>query len=166
MTAQPGVSQPVFNISVTHVGLCPTGLESVHRRGREVQLNFATTRVVLLALNTVAGPAGNGPVQDFHDWPVWHAPGVPDPIHQWKAIFSIEARAFEGLYCAAADQGEPTIIRNEVPGQVTDAMWQMLQASHSVVLCAGLAEDPTAAEIASAAEQGKLRAVLAEAMFH
>ncbi|MEV0743439.1 hypothetical protein AB0I51_47735 [Streptomyces sp. NPDC050549] len=91
---------------------------------------------------------------------------VPQPSHEWTAIFSIKARALEGLYGAAPAGGQPTIIRSSAPTSAPDAMWRMLQAQKCVVLCTGLAGDPTAAEIGAAAAGGKLHAVLARALFH
>ncbi|MFE9059883.1 hypothetical protein [Streptomyces mutabilis] len=82
------------------------------------------------------------------------------------AIFGTQSRAFEGMHGAAPAGGQPTIIRNSDHIRVTDAMWQMLQEQECVVLCTGLAGDPTAAEIGSAAADGKLQVVLARALFH
>ncbi|MFH9008912.1 hypothetical protein ACH4E5_37445 [Streptomyces afghaniensis] len=157
---------PALNFSVTHVGLQTSGIENVRQEGRQVETTLATTRTVLLALNAANGMREAGQMKDFFAWPTWQAPGVPKPSHEWTAIFGTQTRAFEGLHGAAPAGGQPTIIRNSDHIPVTDAMWQMLQTQECVVLCTGLAGDPTAAEFGAAAAGGKLQAVLAQALFH
>ncbi|MEU9330863.1 hypothetical protein AB0D91_45235 [Streptomyces canus] len=171
MTAQPSTTRkaaqlPALNFSVTHIGLQTSGIDNVHQEGRQVEINFAAARTVLIALNAAGGVPEARQVKDFFAWPAWQAPGVPQPSHEWTAIFNTETRVFEGLHGAASEAGQPTIIRTSAPTPVTDAMWQMLQAQECVVLCTGLAGDPTAAEIGVAAAGGKLQAVLAQALFH
>jgi hypothetical protein len=137
---------------------------SAHQSGREVKIDFGATRVVLIALNALPGTDGLQQVQDF-GWPVWNPPTPPGPNHQWKAVFSAQARAFEGLYCSTPQGQPPQVVKvGEHLVSVTDAMWQMLHASQSVVLCAGLTGDPTAGELSAAASQGMLRAVLVQAL--
>ncbi|MEV8047667.1 hypothetical protein AB0P02_28075 [Streptomyces griseoluteus] len=170
MTAQLGTPQeallPALNFSVTHVGLQTRKIESARQEGRQVETSFAITRTVLLALNAVGGMPEARQLKDFFAWPTWQAPGIPKPSHKWTAIFGTQTRAFEGMHGAAPAGGQPTIIRNSDHIRVTDAMWQMLQAQECVVLCTGLAGDPTAAEFGAAAVGGKLQAVLARALFH
>lgn len=170
MTAQLGTPRgallPALNFSVTHVGLQTAQIESARREGRQVETTLATTRIVLLALNAVGGMREARQMKDFFNWPTWQAPGTPKPSHEWTAIFGAETRAFEGLHGAAPAGGQPTIIRNSDHIRVTDAMWQMLQTQECVVLCTGLAGDPTATEFGAAAAGGKLQAVLARALFH
>ncbi|MEU0073844.1 hypothetical protein ABZ027_30495 [Streptomyces sp. NPDC006332] len=168
MTAQLGTPReaPALNISVTHVGLRTPEIESVRQKGRKVETTFATTRTVLLALNAVGGMPEARQLKDFFAWPTWQAPGIPEPSHEWAAIFGTQTRAFEGLHGDAPAGGQPTIIRNSDHIRVTDAMWQMLQTQECVVLCTGLAGDPTAAQFGAAAANGKLQAVLARALFH
>lgn len=171
MTAQQNPTQkpselPALTFSVTHIGLRTSKIESVRQEGRKVETTFATTRTVLLAMTAADGMPEARQMKDFFAWPTWQAPGIPEPSHEWTAIFGTQTRAFEGLHGAAAAGGQPTIIRTNDHIRVTDAMWQMLQAQECAVLCTGLAGDPTAAEIGAAAAGGKLQAVLARALFH
>lgn len=171
MTAQPATSRkaaqpPAPHFSVTHVGLRTSQIGSVRQEGRRAEINFAAPRAVLLALNAIGGVSEVRQLKHFFAWPLWQAPEIPTATHEWKAIFGIKDRAFEGIHGAAPAGGQPTIIRAAPHIRVTDAMWEMLQATGCVVLCTGLAGDPTAAEIGAAAGNRKLQAALAEALLH
>ncbi|WP_406340501.1 hypothetical protein [Streptomyces sp. NBC_01578] len=171
MTAQPGTPRkasqpPALHFSVTHVGLRTSQIDNVRQEDRRVEINFTAPRAVLLALNAIGGMPEVRQLKHFFAWPLWQAPGIPTATHEWKAIFGIKDRAFEGIHGAAPEGGQPTIIRAPTHIRVTDAMWEMLQAQGCVVLCTGLAGDPTAADIGAAAGNRKLQAVLAEALLH
>ena len=110
MTAQSGTSRrasqpPALNFSVTHVGLRTSEIDSVRQEGLQVEINFAATRTVLLALNAAGGILEARQMKDFFAWPAWQAPGIPKPSHEWAAIFGTETRAFEGLHGAAPGGG-------------------------------------------------------------
>jgi hypothetical protein len=171
MTAQPGKTReaaepPTVHFSVTHVGLQTSQIDTIRQDGRRVEFSFAAPRAVLLALSAAGGVQEVRQTKDFFGWPLWPAPRVPTVTHEWKAIFGIKARAFEGIYGEAPEGEEPTIFHVATPMRVTDVMWKMLEETSSVVLCTGLAGDPSAAEIGAAAGNGKLQAVLAEALLH
>ncbi|MER5520882.1 hypothetical protein [Streptomyces sp. NPDC002763] len=65
-------------------------IDSAHQEGRQVEITFATARTVLLALNAAGGMPQARQVKDFFAWPTWQAPGIPQPSHEWTAIFNTE----------------------------------------------------------------------------
>lgn len=171
MTARPGPGTPqrtplppALNFTVTHVGLGTSRLDSVQHKGLEVEIKFASQRVVLIALSAEGGTAEGRQLSSFFGWPKWQAPSIPSTTHEWQAVFGAQTRAFEGIYRAAPEGEKPTVIRTSAHFPVTPAMWQMIQESNCVVLCTGLAGDPTAAEFVTASADGRLQAVLAYAL--
>jgi hypothetical protein len=97
-------------------------------------------------------------------WPPWRGETIPEAHQQWKAVFVTQDRTFRGLYYEGPTQEETQTFR--VPNTVlSDAMWKMLQNEPCAVLCTGLTGDPSAAEITTALEEGRLQAVLVEALF-
>lgn len=155
-----------MNLTIAHVGLPTPHHNDARQKGTTVEINLATTRTVLLALSAPGGPHGIRPMTDFFGWPQWQAPSIPPATRTWNAIFSTNTKTLQGLFRRAESRPgqEPLAIHLPTPMPLTDPLWQMLQTTSCVVLCTGLAGDPTAAGLGMAAREGKLQAVLVQAL--
>ncbi|MFJ3339140.1 hypothetical protein [Streptomyces sp. NPDC086766] len=163
---KPFAPIPLYNISLSHVRLPSTQLHIDRLSKRSTKLALGTD-VVLVALSTSAGPAPDEPADTDRSrltWPAWKASTVPSTHQEWKAVFFTRDRTFRGLYYEAPDAGSSQIL-HAAPAVLPDPMWQMLQNTSCAVLCTGLVGDPSAADIRTALLQGKLQALLVEALF-
>ncbi|WGD38703.1 hypothetical protein [Streptomyces cathayae] len=151
---------------MTHVGLDTSRLGNVRQQGRQTEITLNRTRAVLIALNAVGGAEQVRQLNEFFAWPLWRGAAIPSVSPEWTAVFSTAARALEGIHGAAPQEGKPMIIRPAVCDRLTDAMWEMLQTQNCVVLCTGVAGDPTAPQLGAAASDGSLHAALARVILH
>lgn len=152
-----------LHVTVTHTGLEAPGAVSADRKGRDAVITLGMVRAVMVILSG-NDSATTAAAQDHFGWSAWNAPAFPERDSSWKAVFSMRDRTFEGFYDESSPHPEP--IRVPVPQQLTDPMWQMIEASKSTVLSVGLTGNPTLQEITHAAQQRQFRAALIEAVLY
>lgn len=155
---------PVFNIGLTHVTL-PASQVQVNRLTELINEVTLGTDVIVIVVSPATHLAETGVDPSRFIWPTWQGEAIPEAHQKWKAVFATEDRTFRGLYCEGPTLEETQTFR--VPATVlSDAMWKMVQNEPPcAVLCTGLTGDPSAAEITTALEEGRLQAVLVEALF-
>ncbi|MFJ9138670.1 hypothetical protein ACIRRT_36985 [Streptomyces sp. NPDC102256] len=159
---------PAFNIGLTSVTL-PTSQVQINRLSELVNEITLGTDVIVIVLSTVTGPASPHPDETDGDrsrfiWPPWQADVVPEAHQNWKAVFAGRDRTFRGIYYEGPTREETPIIR--VPATVlSDTMWKMVHNESCAVLCIGLTGDPSEADVMTARADGRLQAVLVEALF-
>ncbi|MGA5893345.1 hypothetical protein ACPC27_32085 [Streptomyces cellulosae] len=153
---------PAFNIGLTHVTL-PTSQVQVNRLTELINEVTLGTDVIVVSPATHLAETGVDPSRFI--WPTWQGETIPEAHQKWKAIFATQDRTFRGIYYEGPTLEETQTFR--VPATVlSDAMWKMTQNEPPcAVLCTSLTGDPSAAEITTALKEGRLQAVLVEALF-
>ena len=154
---------PVLNMSLTHVTL-PSSQVQVNRLTELVNEVILGTSVIVIVLSTVTDPAETEFDQSRLTWPTWQGDTIPEAHQKWKAVFDPRDRTFRGLYYEGPTLEETPTFRVP-PTVLSDAMWKMVQNESCAVLCTGLTGDPSAAEITTALKEGRLQAVLVQALF-
>ncbi|WP_256959813.1 hypothetical protein [Streptomyces viridochromogenes] len=154
---------PLLNMSLTHVTL-PSSQVQVNRLTDLVNEVILGTSVIVIVLSTVTDPAESEFDQSRFTWPTWQGDTIPEAHQKWKAVFAPRDRTFRGLYYEGPTPEETPSFRVP-PTVLSDAMWKMVQNEPCAVLCTGLTGDPSAAEITTALEEGRLQAVLVQALF-
>ena len=163
--SDPVEDPAVYNATVTHTGF-PTGFTARHspEEPKATLLETTQTRLVLIALSAASDEAGPQHLERVYGWPRWQPPQHPEASPHWKAIFHEDSRSWEGMICKPPG-GRTQIVRaGSHAMKVTGPMWDMLQSTRTVVLCGGLRGDPTGQQLVAAMAQGRLHAVLAEAL--
>ncbi|MGW0137225.1 hypothetical protein [Streptomyces sp. NPDC003299] len=164
-TPPPSLGRPpAFNMSLTHVTL-PTSQVQVNRLTDLINEITLGTDVIVIVVSPATHLAETGFDRSRFIWPTWQGETIPEAHQKWKAVFVAQDRTFRGIYYEGPTLEETQTFR--VPDTVlSDAMWKMTQnESPCAVLCTGLTGDPSAAEITTALEEGRLQAVLVAALF-
>ena len=155
---------PVFNIGLTHVTL-PTSQVQVNRLTELINEVTLSTDVIVIVVSPATHLADTDVDPSRFIWPTWQGDTIPEAHQKWKAVFATQDRTFRGICYEGPTLEETQTFR--VPATVlSDAMWKMTQNEPPcAVLCTGLTGDPSAAEITTALKEGRLQAVLVEALF-
>ncbi|MFF7311568.1 hypothetical protein [Streptomyces sp. NPDC008137] len=155
--------QPAFHMSLTHVTL-PSSQVQVNRLTELINEVTLGTSVIVIVVSPATHLAETDFDQSRFIWPTWQGETIPEAHQNWKAVFATPDRTFRGIYYEGPTLEETQTFR--VPNTVlSDAMWEMVQNAPCAVLCTGLTGDPSAAEITTALKEGRLQAVLVEALF-
>jgi hypothetical protein len=155
--------QPAFHMSLTHVML-PSSQVQVNRLTELINEVTLGTSVIVIVVSPAAHLAETDFDQSRFIWPTWQGETIPEAHQKWKAVFATPDRTFRGIYYEGPTLEETQTFR--VPNTVmSEAMWAMVQNAPCAVLCTGLTGDPSAAEITTALKEGRLQAVLVEALF-